>query len=101
MLLLISLRKNGPECGVPDNTPQSLLQQAFSRFHAVPRRSAGRMRQGDYIKAVSVTRYFELTADDLIEFLQRKELFDCQLPDGDNQGRPQNIQFALQPDERQ
>jgi len=76
---------------------ESPRKQAAAGWDAVPRRSAGRMRQRDQIETMPGTPDFEAAADNRVEFCDRNKLRDRKFADRDDQMRRQDSDFCIQP----
>jgi hypothetical protein len=55
------------------------------------------MRQRDQIKCATVTTKTERPSDRFVKFLERNELGDRQLPDGNDELRLQHLDFVIHP----
>lgn len=75
----------------------SLFEKSFAWYYAMPRRSAGRMRQWNQVEGASLSAQLECSSDHFVEFVEDYELRDRELADWNDEARPQDLELIVQP----
>lgn len=80
-----------------DDELERLIQKGAPRFHAVPRRSPARVRQRNDVERMPAISNALFLSDHIGELVERHELLDGELADGNDECGTQEDNFGFEP----